>query len=179
MFEDKNILRRKQKEILDRIYYDLGNQHTDLEVFSLKKKDDEVISSKHLKFSEAVFPVEFDGSCEDWRKQKFFSEINNRTICKNEVVLDIETKEKTKEIKNKLKEIDDCDIFMYDSGSVGIHVHLWYRNPIKKEIKEKLIEIFGADSLKSGEKSPIQLEDTLHWKRTGRKKKLIWKQISL
>lgn len=169
-----------KKEILDRIYYDLGGQHTDFFVFSLKKKDDEVISSVHLKYSTAVFPIDFDGSCgDDWKKEKFFSEINNRTICKNEVVLDIETKEKTQEIKNKVKEIDDCDIYIYDSGSKGIHVHIWYKNPISTEIRESLIKIFGADALKSGDKSPIALEDTSHWKKTGRKKKLIWKQLNL
>ena len=167
-----------KKEILDRIYYNLGRQHTDFEVFSLKKKDDEVISSKHLKFSEAIFPVDFDGSCDNWKTQKFFAEINNRTICKNEIVLDIETKEKTKEIKNKLQEIDDCNILLYDSGSKGIHAHLWYKNPINREIKESLIKIFGADGLKSGEKSPIALEEIAHYK-TGRKKKLIWKQLNL
>lgn len=161
---------KNKKEILDNIYYNLGRQHTDFHIFGLHKN----FNTKHKKYSTICFNLDFDET------NPFLNNINNRTICENEVVLDIETKESLEEVKKKLSSplLNDCDIFIYDTGSRGIHVHIWYKNPISKEIKKALIKIFGADALKSGDYSPIALEKVPHWK-TGRYKKLIWQRKNL
>ena len=133
-----------KKTILDDIYYNLGRQHTDFEIFTLIKQNEEIFSSKHVKYSKAIFPLDFNLL----PQSDFINNINNRTICSNEIVLDIENKENIEQIKEKLAKISDCDIFMYDTGSRGIHIHMWYRNPVNDKIKRMLIKIFKSDGLK-------------------------------
>jgi hypothetical protein len=159
-----------KKSILDNIYYNLGRQHTDFRIFGLSKD----FSTQHKTYQEVCFPLDFN------QTTPFLEKVNNRTICQNEIVLDIEDKTNFEQLKEKLSSplINDCDILMYDTGSRGLHIHLWYNNPISTKIKENLIKIFGADALKSGEYSPIALENVPHWK-TGKKKELIWERKNL
>lgn len=156
-----------KKNILDNIYYNLGRQHTDFGIFGLHKD----FSTKWKKYSKVCFPLN------PWETSNSLNKVNNRTICKNEIVLDIENKNDLKKLIKKISQITDCDIYLYDTGSRGIHIHLWYKNPIEQDIQKRLIKIFKADNMKLTGK-PIALEDTPHWK-TGRTKKLIWKQKNL
>ncbi len=157
-----------KKIILDNIYYNLGRQHTDFKIFGLLSKN---IGTKWKKYSEVCFPLNLRET------SLFLEKVNNRTICENEIVLDIEDKNNIDKIIERLKKLTDCDIFVYDTGSRGIHVHLWDKNPTEEKLKEELIQVFKADTLKLTGK-PIALENVPHWK-TGKIKRLIWTKNNL
>lgn len=154
----------EKKVWLDKLYYDFGKQHTDFKIFGLHKD----LKTKWIKYSEVCFELD------PFQTTFFLEKVNNRTICENEIVLDIEDKNNIEKIKGQLKNpiLNDCNILMYDTGSRGIHIHLWFKNPINENLKKSMIKIFDADEMKTTGK-PIALENFPHWK-TNKKKELIW-----
>ena len=166
----------EKKKLLDKIYYEIGKQRYDFHVCGLwQRPDGNRISTKWRKYSEAVFPIDFDGTCEDYQKQKFFRQINQRQILPNELVLDIEEPEKFPLIIEKLKNLR-VPFKAYETGSRGYHIHLFFEKEVEKEEKLFYITHFGVDEQKAYSKTMIALEEEPHWK-TGRIKTEIEKEV--
>lgn len=164
----------EKKKLLDHLYYDVGHQQYDFWLNGTYKVKDEIKFTKWKKYSECIFPIDFDGTSEDKKAQKFFEQINQRQILPIEIVLDIEKKEDLDEIKKKLQELALGNYSIYDTGSRGYHIHIYSLFPVWKPVKEFFIKIFRADIVKTGEKTMIALENTPHWK-TGKTKRLLEK----
>lgn len=167
-------LRKKKKARLDKSYYATGQQKYDFYLCGTYEKDGEKLFTKWKKYSECIFPVDFDGTSDNWKIQKFFDEINQKQIIPSELVLDVEEKKKIKPIVTTLKNLESVDeYFIYDTGSKGYHVHIFLSNEEFSE-KEKLflIKKFGVDAQKASSKTMIALENCPHWK-TGKIKRQI------
>ena len=157
----------QRKVWLDKVYYDIGKQQYDFKVCGLQKKeDDEIISTKWRKYSEVIFPVDFD---EDWKIQW----INNREILPIEVVIDLEDKKTILDIMKRL-ERDDLTYYVYETGSKGFHIHIFFTETLTNEEKLDIVKRYGGDEMKSHQGTMIALENCPHWK-TGRMKKE-WKK---
>jgi hypothetical protein len=87
----------QKKAILDKIFYEIGKQKYDFFVCGTFEKEGEKKFTKWEKFSETVFPINFNGDCIDWKKRKFFENINQRQILPCEIVLDLEKERKERE----------------------------------------------------------------------------------
>lgn len=160
-----------KKSWLDKVYYDIGKQQDDFFVAGTYKKNGEIGFSKWKKFSDAVFPIDFDGTCEEWKKQKFFEQINQRQILSHEVVLDLEERDSMSGIVKDLKK-KKIEFSVWDTGSKGYHIHMFYDKELKEEEKLAIIKYYKADEMKSGPKVLIALESEKHWK-SGKIKKEI------
>jgi len=163
--------RRDKKKILDNLFYNIGKQQFDFLVCGLKKRDGEIISTKWKKFSDAVFPIDFDGTSSDYKEQNYFDNINQRQIFPNELVLDIEDPKKLNPIIKKL-EIIGLIFQTYKTGSRGYHIHIIFKENIEEREKMFYIKKFGVDEMKAYTKTLIALENVPHWK-TGNLKELI------
>lgn len=161
----------KKKAWLDRIFYQLGKQNYDYELNYMVKKDGIAKSTKWIKYSEAIFPVDAFGHADDEHTWRFFTKCNNRRILPNEIVLDLEEIERYKDIRSGLDSLG-LKYYLYKSGSRGIHFHLYFDGDLTLDEKAVLIRKFGCDEQKAISKCMIALEFTPHWK-TGRDKKLI------
>lgn len=154
-----------KKEWLDHLYYDIGKQQYDFELCGMKKEGDKITTTKWVKYSKLIMPL---NSWDSWK----IDWVNNRTILPNEIVLDIEEKNKLKEVVDKLYKYKFLGWNVYDTGSRGYHIHLYFADAISKKTKEFFIREFGADMTKSGDRVMIALENCPHWK-TGKIKKMI------
>ena len=75
-----------------------------------------------------------------WSKWKFYSECSNqekkqanqRSIFRHEIVLDFEEKIDLEELQNKLAEDGIFTYEVWDSGSRGIHIHIFFEEMKKK-----------------------------------------------
>lgn len=165
---------RKKKAWLDFLFYDIGLQNNDFALAGTFKKTDGTIGfSKWRKFSDCIFPIDFDGTADDWKKQKFFNQINQRQILPTEIVLDIETKEGINDIIQKLKDLK-LIYYIFDTGSRGYHIHIFFKELFTSEEKLALIKHFGADEMKDKERVLIALEYAPHWKSGKLKERLKW-----
>jgi len=148
---------------LDKLYYQIGRQQYDFRLCGLKKIKGETISTKWKKYSEIVFPVDFN---EGW-KLKW---VNQREILPNEVVLDLEVKEQLKPILRELRKIGVI-YYVFSTESRGLHIHIFFNRKITDEERRDIIEYFGTDSqIISGHM--IALEYTEHWKSGEIKKEI-------
>jgi len=162
-------MKNKKKGVLDKVYYELGKQQVDFHVAGTWTKDGERLFTKWKKYSEAVMPVDFDGTAEDWKDEAYFSQINQRQILPNELVLDLEEPERIKEIVDKLKTLSIDSFSVWKTGSRGFHIHIFSDKPIKETTKEFITQTLGTDVQKCSEKCLIALENCPHWK-TGKPK---------
>jgi len=97
-------------------------------------------------------------------KNKWFLErVNQRQILPNEIVLDLEEKSQLPLIEKLLDDLS-WTYYTYDTGSRGYHVHIFFDKTVSAKDKQYVIELFGADVAKSGEKTLIALENVPHWK---------------
>jgi len=160
---------KKKKAWLDYLFYKVGKQVFDFSLNALRKKDGEVISSKWKKYSELCFPVDIG---KEWK----LNNINNRQIFPNEIVVDIENRDRYNEVVEKIKH-DGLAFYAYDAGSKGIHIHIFCRKALSEEQKKFLIKKYCGDILKAYSKSTIALEFAKHWK-SGKIKEVIerWKK---
>ena len=156
---------RNRKAWLDYLFYDVGQQQFDFYVSGLIKQDDETISTKWKKYSEVVFPVDFD---KDWKLEW----INQRQIFPHEIVLDVEDIWKLDPILKKLPEFA-THYWVFLTGSRGAHVHCFFNRNLPEEQKRIFIKYFDTDSMKVYEKTMIALEFAKHWK-TGNQKELLY-----
>ena len=150
-------------EYLNNLYYNVGNQLSDFELSYMDKEKD--IQSKWRKWSIIGFDVE------NKENKKWVKLGNNRTILKNEVVLDLEEADRYEEILEKLKS-QGLSFRAFKTGSMGYHFHLLFRGDVSPEDKLKIIECYDCDTQKSSERCMIALEFVPHWK-TGKPKELI------
>jgi len=175
-----------KKAFLDNLFYNLGKQNYNFYVAgTFLQKDGTIGFSKWKTYMEAVSIIDFDGSCSsDWKKQKFFEQINQRQILPFEIVLDVEEREQIKPIililKN-LKSINVNEYFIYETGSRGYHIHIFMNENINERFSEEeklfLIKKFGTDTQKCSDKTLIALENCPHWKTGKIKKQISEKEI--
>jgi hypothetical protein len=147
---------KTKKEWLDYLFYKIGKQIYNFELTCLSK---EGAKSKWVKYLQAQ------------SDEKFLEKANNRTILSCEVVIDIEEKEKFSEISEKIKQ-DFKFYSIYETGSRGFHIHLFFDDELTSEEKRGIIEKYGGDIQKASNRCMIALENCPHYK-TGKIKKLI------
>ncbi len=154
-----------KKSFLDKLFYDVGKQNYDFFLAgTFKQKDGVTGFTKWKKFSECVFPIDYDGSCkEDWKAQKFFEQINQRQILPFEIVLDVEEKKQIKPIIEKLEKWG-WEYSIWETGSRGYHIHLIGQRDLKEKEKEAIVRDLGTDMQKCSGKTLIALEHEKHWK---------------
>lgn len=145
-----------KKSWLDYLYYKINKQRDFALCGLYKLQNGEVRATKWTSYHEAVFPI---GIGEDWKLNK----INQRQILPCEVVLDLESKEGIDQIIRRLKE-QQTEHYVYDTGSRGFHISLFFSRDLTREEKEKIISAFGADLQKATDRTMIALEFTSHWK---------------
>lgn len=147
-----------KKEWLDFLYYDLGKQQFDFLVCGLKKTDKGTIATPWKKYSELIFPL---NPWEDYKIQY----INQRQIFPNEVVLDIEEKDRLEPIIDELNKFENINKFyVFETGSRGYHIHIFFKNSLNEKTKAKIINYFQTDMHKASDKTMIALEWCEHWK---------------
>jgi len=152
-----------KKAQLDNLFYDVGKQQYDFWLCGTWKKGEETMFSKWKKYSECIFPVDFDGTSNDWKDTQFLKQINQRQILPIEVVLDLEEKEQLPAIAKTLTEWK-VKFKIFSTGSRGYHIHIFFKEELTEQTKLKIIKFFGADEQKAGNKTMIALENTPHWK---------------
>ena len=153
----------EKKGWLDYLYYFIGRQQYD---FFLQFSEKEGIKTKWKKYSEVCF--DFENSKNRW----FIGKCNQRQILPIEVVLDLEEKETINKIVAELKSWNII-FYVYDTGSRGYHINLFFKRELKQKEKLAIIEYFGADTQKSYRKTLIALENSNHWKSGKLKKEVI------
>ncbi len=154
----------EKKAYLDNLFYNVGKQVYDFDVFFMEEKNNR--KSLWKKWSEVGFDVE------NWKNHKFIEESNNRTILGNEVVLDLEEPKKFNKIMKKLK-ADKLFYRAFRTGSRGYHIHLIYDKELEPEDKLEVIKDYDCDTQKTSKRCGIALEFCPHWK-TGKPKELIF-----
>lgn len=169
-------LLKKKKAALDHLYYDVGKQQFDFFVCGTYKKNGETLFTKWKRFSEAVFPIDFDGTCKDWKKQKFFEGINQRQILPIEIILDIEKRKQIKPIVIKLKNWK-WEFSIFETGSRGFHISIICDNILTEKEKLAIAKKLGTDIQKCSEKCLIALENYPHWKTGNIKKQISQEKI--
>lgn len=153
----------EKKAYLDKLYYKIGKQGNDFELCFMDEKKDK--KSKWRKYSVIGFDVED-------KQNKMWVEIsNNRTILKNEVVLDLEDPKRYKKIIAKLDK-DGLFYRSFKTGSKGYHFHLIYNTELTSDEKLDVIKKYDCDTQKSSDRCMIALEFEKHWK-TGKPKELV------
>lgn len=152
--------RKQKKAWLDNIYYNLGKQQYDYFLQYAKKNG---IKTKWRRYSEAIFPIDFDGSCQDRKAKWFFDKCNQRQILPIEIALDLEEENQLQPTIKKLKEMD-INFYVFKTGSRGYHIHLFFEKELTQEQKIGILNYFGADVQKAGDKTLIALEHAPHWK---------------
>jgi len=149
----------------------LCNKHGDFKVAYSKKRDEKMYWSKHRSVLECW---------ESERGLRFLDKANNRQILPTEIVLDIDrpiTQEELNKICDTLRKANE-QFYCYFTGSKGYHIHIWnqkyalHEQRVRKKAKQKIIEKFGSELLKSSENVMIAIAGQPHWK-TGKKKRLI------
>lgn len=172
---------------LCRLYYDIGRQHTDYHLqIAFKDPQGEQGWSRRRSYLQIATLEE-----PQWSERA-----NNRTLLKNEVVLDYDKVIYEKDVLKEgqiLAAITYCKkrkikYAVYHTGSRGVHFHMFidklaHMKPNDRyEVRERLIGRFcGADAFKPNfvgdyakvsDNVPIALEFAPHWK-TGKPKTLI------
>jgi len=155
-----------KKEWLDYLFYGIGHQNFDFKLSGMKKKENgEVFSTKWKKYSEICFKLDLD---EDYKIRY----INQRQIFPNEVVIDLEEKDKIKEVIQSLKKYFES-FYVFETGSRGYHIHIFFRRPLSERQKLKIIRKFGGDEQLASQKHMVNLEWAEHWK-SGKIKKRVF-----
>ena len=163
-----------KKVLLDKIYYEIGKQNFDFFVAGTYKKNGETLFTKWKKYLDAVGVIDFDGTSNDWKEQKYFEQIDQRQILPTEVVLDIEEKKQIKPIVKKLEEWE-WEYSIWETGSRGYHIHFICKEKLNEKEKLAIVKKLGTDIQKCSDKCLIALEGVAHWK-TGNPKKEILKE---
>lgn len=153
-----------KKSWLDHIYYDIGRQQYDFKVSGLSRTENGDISTRWYNYSEKVMPID---PCEEWK----IKWINQRQILPNEIVIDLEERDTLKSVIKKLKDYKQ-NYYVYDTGSRGYHIHIFYKFELTSKQKLRIIRMFGGDEQLSSLKHMVNLEYAKHWKSGKIKKRL-------
>ena len=143
-----------KKAFLDYLFYDIGKQQYD---FFLQYSEEDGIKTKWRKYSQVCF------ECNNPKNKWFIEKCNQRQILPCEVVLDLEDKEKINSIVDDLKQLG-LFFYVYDTGSRGYHVHIFFNRELSEKEKRVIIKHYGADEQKCYSKCLIALENSKHWK---------------
>ena len=162
-----------KKSWLDFLFYKIGEQKYDFYLSGLWKNKGVTQSTKWKRFSECVFLIDYNETCEDWKAKKFFDGINQRQILPCEIVLDLESKSNLNKIIQKLQKLK-LNFYVFDTKSHGVHIHIFFSKDLNHKEKEKVISHFGADMQKASEKTMIALEFSKHWKSNKLKELIKW-----
>jgi len=145
-----------KKAYLDYLYYDIGKQNCDFMISGLTRTNNGDISTKWYKYSQKVMPININESYKlMW--------VNQRQILPNEIVIDLEEKKTIKDIIIKLKKYNQS-YKIFDTGSRGYHIHIFYNFNLTEIQKQKFIKLFGADEQLNSKMHMINLEYSKHWK---------------
>jgi len=153
-----------KKSWLDYLYYKIGKQNCD---FYLQYSEKEGIKTKWRRYSEVCFDYETP------KNMWFLERVNQRQILPNEIVLDLEEKEQLLPSVNLLDKLS-WSYYVFSTGSRGFHIHIFFNKSLSVQDKKGVVEFFGADIMKIGEKTLIALEYSNHWK--SRKQKAPWRK---
>ena len=161
-----------KREWLDNLYYQKGKQRHDFFLCGTYEEKGETKFSKWRTYLDCVATLDEINHNERWKDRKFFEDINQRQILKNEVVLDLEDPTQLQPIVQQIKEWGWEDWFVYSTGSRGYHIHIFFKDDFTESEKESVVNKFGTDIQKCSDKNLIALENCPHWK-TGRLKREI------
>ncbi len=157
--ENKNMGKRAW---LDFLYYKIGKQNTN---FFLCGTYGDRKFTKWRTYLDCVATLDEVNHNEKWEDRRFFEGINQRQILKNEIVLDLEEPERIKGIVKKIRAWDsDLEFFVFETGSRGYHIHIFFPKAVTINEKEFLVKKLGTDIQKCSEKNLIALEYCPHWK---------------
>jgi hypothetical protein len=154
-----------KKAHLDYIYYELGRQRSNYKACILNKTKEGRSSSKWRSYGDFGFSCDY----------AFISQLNQREVLQNEVVLDIEDISKLERTMVILERMG-IRYAIYKTHSKGLHVHIWFRNKLNDKKRKRIIMFFEAD-LQVKPRHLIALENAIHWK-SGKRKELIRTNIS-
>ena len=170
---EKDNLRRKKKAWIDKLYYDVGKQQYDFFLCGTYEKNGEKLFSKWKKFSECIFPIDENGTCDDYKVQKFFDQISHRQILPIEIILDAED---PNQLEGSKKELIKLKVpFEIWTAGKGYHFRIIFDKEVSEENKLFYLKKFDVDIQKASKKTMIALEHVPHWK-SGKIKERIWKQ---
>ncbi|MDD4110187.1 MAG: hypothetical protein PHS54_01385 [Clostridia bacterium] len=146
-----------KKIFLDYLYYEIGKQQYDFKISGLNRTDKGNKSTRWFKYSEKIMPLNPDENYKiEW--------INQRQILPNEIVVDLEERNTIKEVLEKIKSYDHTNYKIFDTGSRGYHIHLFFPKELTEKQKEKYLQRLGADTQLNSNKHMINLEYAKHWK---------------
>ena len=160
-FNDMN-----KRQWLDHLYYKIGKQNTNFFLCGTYEKNGEIGFTKWRRYLDCVGSLDEINHNEKWEDRSFFEQINQRQILPNEIVLDIEDPTQLKPI---IKELQGWDYHVFETGSRGYHIHLYFNRDMTIGEKENVVKKFDTDIQKCSDKNLIALENCPHWK-TGRMK---------
>jgi hypothetical protein len=140
-----------KKAWLDKLYYDIGKQQCNFKISGLKRLEDG--SSQSTRWHNYLDKIAILDLDEDWKIEW----VNQRQILPNELVIDLEERETLNRVILKLKYYKQ-KYYIYDTGSRGYHIHIFYKNPLTEKQKRKYIKRFGGDEQLSSLKHMVNLE---------------------
>ena len=145
-----------KKSYLDYLYYDIGKQRYDFKISGLERTEKGDKSTRWFNYSEKVMPIDQD-------KDYLLQWVNQRQILPNEIVIDLEERETIKSVITKLKSYNQ-KFKIFDTGSRGYHIHIFFKMALTEKQKSKYISKFGGDGQLNSGKHMINLEYSKHWK---------------
>ena len=151
------------KEWLDKLYYEIGKQNYDFELQIMKEGS---TPSKRRKYSEVCF------DSDNPKNQWFIENCNHRQLLANEIVLDLENKEKLNQVIDELKS-SELNFYVYDTHSKGVHISIFFNREVTEKERLNFIKHFGGDIALASSRHMIALEGAEHWK-SGKPKELIY-----
>lgn len=165
------LIKFNKKCLLDHIYYKESKQF-DFWVCGTYKKDKEKGFTKWKKYLDCVANIDFlNLNNNKWKELKYFNSINQRQILPHEIVLDIEEPNQLPKIIKTLKKWK-WDFNLFETGSRGYYIHLFFNRNLNTNEKESIILRFETDIQKCSDKTLIVLEGCNHWK-SGKLKRII------
>ena len=153
----------RTKEYLDKLFYEV-NQQRDFQIQILK----DGFRTKRKMYSEICHDFE------NKENQLFLMHVNQRQILPCEIVIDLEERKNVWKIVTELTSMN-LTFYVYDTGSRGVHIHIFFKKDLTEEEKLKIIQYFGGDSQLASNKHMIALEYVEHWKSGRIKEEIKWK----
>lgn len=157
-----------RKELLSRLYYDVGKQSTNFRLCCAYNKDGDIIWSKWRKYLDAQ------------QDDDFINRVTNREILKNEIIFDLDEggMDEYMALINRLKSDGiKFEAYSTDEGRAR-HIHSFWKGlaELKKNerenLRERIVSNYDCDPALKSDKHVIPLEHVTHYK-TGKVKKII------
>lgn len=153
-----------KKEWLDKLFYDVGKQRYDFFISGLKRTTKGDISTKWYRYSEKVMIIN------PWEDYKI-KWVNQRQVLPVEIVIDLEEREILSKVVKLLDKHNET-YYIYDTGSRGYHIHIFFKKELTEQQKRLFIKKYFGDLELARIKHMVNLEFAKHWK-SGKIKKLV------